>query len=187
MAKRNGRIFISHTAEDRDRIDPLVQRLTEKQANCWTTISPGDTDSELTAQTQKEIAGRDVFLRICTTAALRSGRMRLEAESARAVQQDDVRNGRPNRHIIIDLLMDPNSGPDPAERGYLTIDTTTRPMNDWLVVLYNDAGRMQATRAISRRSTSAVVIISVVVAVLLLFLCVAFFALFQGTFIFMPH
>jgi hypothetical protein len=180
MALRNGRIFISHTAEDQGQIAALVKRLSEKEVDCWTTIAPGDTDTELSPQTQKEISGRDVFLRICTPAAARSGRMRLEASSVRALQEDDIRNGTPNRHVIIDLLMDPASSPDPAEKGFLTIDTTTRPMNDWLVVLYNEAGKMQATPAMSRRTITIVVALVVIIAAILLIAVLAFFVLFQG-------
>jgi hypothetical protein len=183
MAVRNGRIFISHTTEDQDRIAPLVTRLTQKRIDCWTTISPGDTDTDLSPGTEKEIAERDVFLRICTLAALRSSRMRLEANSARAQQQEDTRNGSPNRHIMIDLVMDGGaSSPDPADRGYLTIDTTARPMNDWLVVLYNEAGMMQAKRAMSRRTMTIVAVISVIFALLLLYGIWAFFALFEAVF-----
>ena len=183
MALRNGKIFISHTEEDQGQIEPLVTRLTKKQVDCWTSILPGDTDTELSPQTQKEIAGRDVFLRICTPAALRSGRMRLEAGSARALQQEDTRNGTPNRHIIIDLLMDGGaSSPDPAEKGYLSIDTTSRPMNDWLVVLYNEAGTMKASKAMGQRSMTIVVAVVVIIAVILLIAILGFFILFQGAF-----
>lgn len=183
MAVRNGRIFISHTAEDQSRIAPLVTRLTEKQVNCWTTISPEDTDTELSPRTEKEISQRDVFLRICSPAALRSGRMHLEATSARARAEEDIRNSTPNRHIIIDLLLDRTSSPDPAEKGYLTIDTTSRPMNDWLVVLYNEAGTMKAKRALSRRAMTIIVVVSVTCAVILLYLAWSFFALFHGVLI----
>jgi len=183
MAVRNGRIFISHTKEDQDRIAPLVTRLTQKQIDCWTTISPGDTDTDLSPRTEKEIAERDVFLRIYTPAALRSSRMRLEANSARAQQQEDIRNGTPNQHIIIDLVMDGGaSSPDPADRGYLTIDTTARPMNDWLIVLYNEAGVMKAKRAMSRRTMTIVVATSVIFTLLMLYCILAFFALFEAVF-----
>ena len=175
---------MSHTAEDQSRIASLVTRLTEKQVNCWTTISPEDTDTELSPRTEKEISQRDVFLRICSPAALRSGRMRLEASSARARAEEDMRNGTPNRHIIIDLLMDGSaSSPDPAEKGYLTIDTTSRPMNDWLVVLYNEAGTMKAKRALSRRAMTIIVVVSVICAVILLYFAWSFFALFHGVLI----
>jgi hypothetical protein len=183
MAVRNGRIFISHTTEDQNRIAPIITRLTQKQIDCWAAISPGDTDTKLSPRTEKEIADRDVFLRICTPTALRSSRMRLEVDSARAQQLEDIRNGTPNRHVIIDLVMDGSaSSPDLADRGYLTIDTTARPMNDWLIVLYNEAGMMKAKRAMSRRTMTIVVAVSVIFAVLLLYGLLVFFDLFQAVF-----
>jgi hypothetical protein len=162
MTLRNGKVFISHTAEDTGLLTPLLARLEEKQVDFWTTILPGDSDTQLSPQTLDEIAGRDVFLRICTPAAANSALIHREAAAFRAIQQKDVQNGTPNQHIMIDLVMDPAYNSDPADSGYLTIDTTTRPMNDWLVVLYNEMGEMQPTREMSQRTVLVLVIIGIV-------------------------
>jgi len=162
MVVRNGKVFISHTAEDTRLLTPLLARLEEKQVDYWITTLPGDSDTQLSPQTLDEIAGRDVFLRICTLAAAGSARMRRESAAFRAVQQKDVENGTPNQHIIIDLVMDSAYVSDPADSAYLTIDTTSRPMNDWLVVLYNEMGQMQPTQEMSQRSLLVLVIIGIV-------------------------
>jgi len=178
MIVRNGKVFISHTPEDEELYAPLVARLNEKQIDYWTTIPPGDSDTQLSPQTLQEIAGRDVFLRICTPTAARSARMRQEATAFHATAQKDIQNGTPNQHIIIDLVMDPAYISDPADNAYLTIDTTTRPMNDWLVVLYSEMGSMQATPTMSRRTLSILIIVGVV---LLLALTLIIFTLLIRT------
>jgi hypothetical protein len=106
--------------------------------------------------------------------------MHLEAAALRATAQVDQERGTPNKHIIIDLVMDPAYTPDPADTGYLTINTTNRPMNDWLVVLYNESGKMQATRAMGRRSMTVVVTVCVVGGCIVVVALLAFFVLFQG-------
>jgi len=186
MIHRNGKVYISHTPQDQTKYALLVERLTEKAINCWSTILPEDSDDHLSQQTQGEIAGRDVFLRICTPAAASSERMQMEAWAFGATQAEDSENGTPNQHIRIDLVMDTGYIGDPAHPAYLTIDAINRPMDDWLVVLYKEMGSMQATRAMGQRTTHTVVIVSVVAALLLLFACVAFFALFGDTSIFVP-
>ncbi len=186
MIHRNGKVFISHTPEDQDKYALLVAKLTEKQIDCWTALSPEDTETQLSTKTQKEISGRDVFLRICTPAAQRSARMQLEAWAFGATQAEDVSNGKRNQHIRIDLVMDTAYTRDPAHPAYLTIDAITRPMNDWLVVLYKEMGRMQATPAMSHRTMLIIVGASVLAAFLLLLFLFAFFVLFAGTGIFLP-
>jgi TIR domain len=186
MIQRNGKVYISHTPQDQTKYALLVEKLSEKTINCWSTISPEDSDSYLSQQTKNEIAGRDVFLRICTPAAAASARMQMEAWAFGATQAEDNQTGTPNQHIRIDLVMDTEYISDPAHPAYLTIDAINRPMNDWLVVLYKEMGKMQATRAMGRRTTRVVVIASVVVALILLFACVAFFALFSGSAFFVP-
>jgi hypothetical protein len=163
MIVRNGKVFISHTAEDTRLLTPLLEKLEEKQVDYWITILPGDSDTQLSPKTIDEIAGRDVFLRICTPAAADSPRMHREAAAFRTIQQKDVENGTPNQHIIIDLVMAPAYITDPADSGYLTIDTTTRPMNDWLVVLYNEMGELQPSQEMSQRTILVLVIIGIVV------------------------
>jgi hypothetical protein len=180
MIHRNGRVFISHTPQDEGYFTSLVSRLSEREIDCWSRIQPGDSDTQLSPKTLAEIAERDVFLRICTPAAAASPRMHLEAAALRAKAQIDQERGTPNKHIIIDLVMDPAYIPDPADTGYLTINTTNRPMNDWLVVLYNESGKMQATRAMGRRSMTVVVTVCVVGGFIVVVALLAFLVLFQG-------
>ncbi|MGO8946487.1 MAG: hypothetical protein ACLQUY_02245 [Ktedonobacterales bacterium] len=181
MIHRNGKVYISHIPEDAEKYASLVAKLNAKQIDCWTTISPEDSDSYLSETTQKEISGRDVFLRICTTASAQSPRMQLEAWSFGATQGEDANTGTRNQHIRIDLVMDRSYTPEPDHQAYLTIDTTRRPMNDWLVVLYKEMGRMQATRQVSRRTTAIVVGVCVVAAVLVLTAVLVLLILLDGT------
>ena len=182
MILRNGRVFISHMPQDEVYFTSLVSRLTGREIDCWSKIQPGDSDTQLSPKTLEEIAERDVFIRICTLASARSGRMQLEAAALRAKAQEDAVNGTPNKHVIIDLVMDSTGTPDPADKGYLTIDTLNRPMNDWLVVLYNEMGKMQATRAMGRRTMTVVVTACVVGGFIVVLALLAFFVLFQGVF-----
>src|SRR5262249_25115625 len=102
MILRNGRVFISHTSQDEGYLTTLVERLSMREIDCWTKIQPGDTDTQLSPKTLEEIAGRDVFIRICTPAAALSPRMQLEAAALRAKAQEDAERGSPNQHIMID-------------------------------------------------------------------------------------
>ena len=186
MMIRNGKVFISHAAPDEALLAPLVARLRQKDINVWCTILPEDSDAQLGPKTRGEIAARDVFLRICTPAATRCERMRMEAWAFQNSRDQDSRTGTRNQHILIDLVMDPAYTPSPGPEAYLTIDTTSRPMNDWLVVLYNEMGRMQAKRAMSRRSMTLVVGIAVMAAFLLVLCMLAFLVLFGSTTFFIP-
>ncbi len=182
MIVRNGRVFISHMAQDEGYFTSLVSQLSEREIDCWSSIQPGDSDTQLSPKTLEEIGRRDVFLRICTPAAAGSPRMHLEAAALRAKAQEDQERGSANKHIIIDLVMDPTCTPEPADKGYLTIDTTNRPMNDWLVVVYNETGKMQATRAMGRRTMTVVVTVCVVGAFIVVLALLTFVILFQGVF-----
>jgi hypothetical protein len=186
MIIRNGKVFISHAAEDEALFAQFVARLTQKEISVWSKIMTEDSDTQLSSRTRKEIAGRDVFIRICTPAATRSERMRMEAWAFQSSRDEDIRKGNPNQHIMIDLVMDPTYTPGPGPESYLTIDTTSRPMNDWLVVLYKEMGEMQAKRAMSRRTMTLVVGISVMAAFLLVLCLLAFFVLFGSTTFFIP-
>jgi hypothetical protein len=186
MIIRNGKVFISHAVEDEALIAPLVARLTQKDINVWSKIMPEDSDTQLSQKTRREIAARDVFIRICTPAATSSERMRMEAWAFQSSRDEDTRNGTRNQHIMIDLVMDPAYTPGPGPESYLTIDTTSRPMNDWLVVLYNEMGKMQAKRAMSRRTMTMVVVITVIGAFLLVLCLLAFLVLFDATTFFVP-
>jgi len=180
MILRNGRVFISHMPQDEGYFTSLISRLSEREIDCWSKIQPGDSDTQLSPKTLEEIARRDVFLRICTVAAAGSRRMQLEAAALSAKAQEDQEQGTPNKHIIIDLVMDPAATPGPADTGYLTIDASNRPMNDWLVVLYNEMGKMQATRAMGRRTMTILVTACVVGAFIIVLALLTFFVLFQG-------
>jgi TIR domain len=186
MIIRNGKVFISHAATDEELFAPLVASLTLKEINVWSKIMPEDSASQLSQKTRREIAARDVFIRICTPAATSSERMHLEAWDFQNSRDEDTRKGTRNQHIMIDLVMDPAYTPGPGPEAYLTIDTTSRPMNDWLVVLYNEVGRMQAKRAMSRRTMTLVVGITVMAAFLLLLCMLAFLVLFGSTAFFIP-
>jgi TIR domain len=186
MIIRNGKVFISHAVEDEALYAPLVARLTQKDINVWSKIMPEDSDTQLSQRTRREIASRDVFIRICTPATARSERMRMEAWAFQSSRDEDTRKGTRNQHIMIDLVMDPAYTPGPGPESYLTIDTTSRPMNDWLVVLYNEMGKMQAKRAMSRRTMTIVVSITVIAAFLLVLCLLAFFVLFGSTTFFIP-
>jgi len=186
MIIRNGKVFISHAVEDEALYAPLVTKLTQKEIDVWSKIMPEDSDAQLSQKTRREIAARDVFIRICTPAATRSERMRMEAWAFQNSRDDDNRKGTPNQHIIIDLVMDTAYTPGPGPESYLTIDTTSRPMNDWLVVLYNEMGKMQARRAMSRRTMTIVIAVSVIAAFLLVSCLLALAVLFRSTTFFIP-
>jgi hypothetical protein len=186
MIRRNGKVFISHTLQDEALYTSLVDRLAQKKIDVWSTIQPDDSDTQLSQKTRNEIAARDVFLRICTPEAARSARMQMEAWAFGATQVDDNKNGTPNQHIRIDLVMDTAYAPDPAHPAYLTIDGITRPMNDWLVVLYREMGRMQARRAMSRRTMTIVVVVCVIAAFLLVCGLLGVLGLFGSTTFFIP-
>ena len=94
MMIRNGKVFISHAAPDEALLGPLVARLRQKDINVWCTIMPEDSDAQLGPKTRREIAARDVFLRICTPAATRSERMRMEAWAFQNSRDEDT----PHRH-----------------------------------------------------------------------------------------
>ena len=182
MILRNGRVFISHMAKTRGTSPRCSVDSPSGRSTAGPSIQPGDSDTQLSPKTLEEIGRRDVFLRICTPAAAESARMHLEAAALRAKAQEDQERGyhqQARHHRSGD---GPHLTPDPADTGYLTIDTTNRPMNDWLVVVYNETGKMQATRAMGRRTMTVVVTVCVVGAFIVVLAILVFFVLFQGVF-----
>ncbi len=88
--------------------------------------------SDLSAEIQRAIAARDVFLRICTPAAQRSYWVNLETGAFRGLQARDHREGRDGRCTLINLILDAGYRPEPFDYAHIFVDATSVPRRAWL-------------------------------------------------------
>lgn len=163
---RNRKVFLSHTPEDTERCAPIAQALKGHYINCWFETKRYETGQQLSERTLRAIQGRDIFLRICTSAAQRSSQMKLEAEAFRRLQAEDRQRGEGERRLLINVILDPGYVREPGSASDLTIDAVDKPLSAWIVALYRELGQIKATREMSTRTLSVIVTIGVALALL---------------------
>jgi outer membrane protein assembly factor BamB len=148
----NGKVFISHTPEDASRCMPLFAALDAWEVDYWSGVATLDPTQQLTPAVQREIVGRDIFIRVCTPAAQRSIPMNLQVSAFRALQAADRRGSRGNRHALINLILDPGYVREPFDNATIFIDATNRPRADWLAELGRALGVTLIRGRLSRRA-----------------------------------
>lgn len=127
----NGRVFISHAHDDNTRCAPLLAALDAWNVDYWfdtQQLGPGD---DLSQGIQRAIAERDIFIRICTSAAQRSYWVKLETGAFRGLQARAHRLGDDTR-VLINLILDAGYKPEPFDYAHLFVDATNKPQRAWL-------------------------------------------------------
>jgi outer membrane protein assembly factor BamB len=153
----NGRVFISHSHEDNARCTPLLAALDAWGVDYFFDTQGLGAGQQLHETIQKEIGARDIFLRVCTAATLRSFWMSLEVNAFRGLLADDQRHGRAGRRLLINLILDGDYSREPFDNATLFIDAATRPRRIWMGELARALGMAQpkAQRGVSRREVLA--------------------------------
>jgi len=173
---RNGKVYISHTANDDTQVAPLLAALKTKKADIWYQQAPDDTGDSLSSDVQREIEQRDVFVRILTQRALSSRRMALELAEFERLQARDEQQGDGRRRARINLIMDPAYERQPTDVGALTINTTNKVESAWLPTVFAELGQLKASATLSVGALTAIVGIAVLLALIGLVGSLVYFA-----------
>src|SRR5262249_24779413 len=127
----NGKVFLSHTNDGHEQCTAIYRYLTGRGVDCWYdahNMAPGQI---LTAEMQREIAARDVFVRVCTPQATTSYYMQLERDLLMVLQAAEHQTER--RRLAISLCF---AGDDvePLDRitKYIDASSPAQPQAAWL-------------------------------------------------------
>src|SRR5262244_2730356 len=143
----NGKVFVSHTHEDNAACEPVLAALDAWQVDYWFDRAQLTAGLEFFDHIQRALGERDIFLRVCTPAAVSSYWMGEEQKLARTWRAPN----RSQRRLIINLIVKPEYQPSPEEAGELTIDATQAPQVSWLQRLREALGIPSRERRLSRR------------------------------------
>jgi outer membrane protein assembly factor BamB len=151
----NGKVFISHTHEDNAACAPVLAALDAWQVNYWFDLAQLSAGLELLEHIQRGLQDRDIFIRICTPAALASRWTAQEQTLARTLRA-------PNRgqRRMINLIVKPGYVVQPDEANDITIDTTSQPEVVWMRQLRGALEIPSRERRVSRRAVLGVGITS---------------------------
>lgn len=147
----NGKVFVSHTHEDNAACAPVLAALDAWQVDYWFDTAQLSAGLELFDSIQRGLQDRDIFLRICTPAALASPWMAQEQKLARTLRA-------PNRgqRRMINLIAQPGYVASAEEADDLVLDTTQLPQVKWLRQLREALEIPSRERRVSRRAVLGV-------------------------------
>lgn len=128
---RNGRLYISHTAQDDAQVEPFLNVLDAKTVDVWYESAPAGMTGALTPEIAREIEQRDVFVRVLSALTAQSPRMTLELAEFERLRQMDAQAGNSQRRTRINIIVDPTYERQPGDTG-MTINLTTMPESAWL-------------------------------------------------------
>ena len=150
----NGKVFVSHTHEDNAACAPVLAALDAWQVDYWFDLGQLSAGLELLETIERAQEGRDIFLRICTPAALASPWMAQERKLARSLRAPS------GERRMIDLIMKPGYVISAEEAHVRVIDATQQPEVEWLRQLREALGIPSRERRVSRRAALGVGITS---------------------------
>lgn len=144
---RNGKLYISHAAEDDAQVEPFLNVLDAKTVDVWYEPKPAAVTNGLEPEALQQLDERDVFVRVLSPRTAASRRMALELAEFERLRQIDAQAGNPLRRTIINLIVDPAYERQPSDTG-MTINLATMPESAWLPSLVAEAGkhRISSTR-----------------------------------------
>jgi len=143
----NGKVFVSHSHADNAACEPVRAALDAWQVDYWFDTAELSAGLVLFDTIQRALQDRDIFIRICTPAALASPWMTQEQKLARSLRAP---NGGKRR--IINLILQHGYVSPPDEADALTIDAPRTPQVEWLRRLREALEIPSRERHISRRA-----------------------------------
>ena len=150
----NGRVFISHSHDDNVLVMPLLTALDAWGIDYWFDVQGLSAGQRLDERIQREMATRDVFLRVCTGALQRSFWSSLEVTAFRGLQADDRQKGRSDRRLLINVILDRDYQREPFDGATTYIDAVNMSRSAWMGELRRALGVASSTttRGVSRRA-----------------------------------
>lgn len=143
----NGKVFVSHSHADNAACEPVRAALDAWQVNYWFDTAELSAGLELFDTIQRALQDRDIFIRICTPAALASPWMTQEQKLARSLRAP---NGKGRR--IINLILQHGYVAAPDEADALTIDATRTSEVEWMRRLREALEIPSRERRVGRRA-----------------------------------
>ena len=127
----NGKVFLSHTNDGHEHCTAIYTYLTSKGVDCWYDVHNMAPGQILTTEMQREIAARDVFVRVCTPQATTSYYMQLERDLLTALQAAEYQTE--HRRLAISLCF-AGYPVEPLDRitKYIDASSSTMPQAAWL-------------------------------------------------------
>jgi outer membrane protein assembly factor BamB len=148
----NGKVFVSYAPEDAQVCLPLFAALDAWEVDYHAAPAALDPAQQIPPAVQRDIAERDVYIRVCSPAAQRSIAMNLQVSVYRALQAGEGRGSRRARRALINLILVPGYVREPFDNATIFIDATNRPRQDWLNELGRALGVTLLRGRLSRRA-----------------------------------
>jgi outer membrane protein assembly factor BamB len=148
----NGKVFVSYAPEDAQVCLPLFAALDAWEVDYHAAPAALDPAQQIPPPVQRDIAERDVYIRVCSPAAQRSIAMNLQVSVFRGMQASDRQGSRGNKRALINVILVPGYVREPFDNATLFIDATNRPRQDWLNELGRALGVTLIRGRLSRRA-----------------------------------
>lgn len=126
------RVYVSHTDEDIVRCQPLLQALGVWQIPAYFDSTDRRSAQNLAKESQQTLVECDILLRVCTRFTNRSYWMSIEAGAFLSLQADDQRAGQPNRHRIVNLVLDLRYVPEPFDVNAANVEADASAGSGWV-------------------------------------------------------
>ncbi|HEU5347441.1 MAG TPA: PQQ-binding-like beta-propeller repeat protein [Ktedonobacterales bacterium] len=150
----NGKVFVSHSHDDNAACAPVLVALDAWLVDYWFDTAQLSAGLELFDNIHRALQDRDIFLRICSPAALVSQWMAQEQKLARTLKSP---NGR---RRMINLIVKPGYVASPEEANDIVIHAIGVPQVVWLRQLRQAMEVPLRERRVSRRAVFGVGITS---------------------------
>ncbi len=146
----NRRVFVSHAHADNDRCVPLLAAMDAWSVDYWFDTQELNPGQQLTDRIQQALTERDIFIRVCTPAAMQSYWMGQEVLAYRGLQEQD--RGRGTMRQIVYLILDQGYVREPTADSDIVIDAATRPQSVWMGELRKALDVAKIARSMNRRA-----------------------------------
>jgi outer membrane protein assembly factor BamB len=148
----NGKVFVSYAPEDAQVCLPLFAALDAWEVDYHAAPAALDLAQQIPPAVQRDIAERDVYIRVCSPAAQRSVAMNLQVSVFRAMQAGERQRSRRANRALMNLILVPGYVREPFDNATIFIDATNRPRQDWLNELGRALGVTLLRSRLSRRA-----------------------------------
>jgi outer membrane protein assembly factor BamB len=148
----NGKVFVSYAPEDAQVCLPLFAALDAWEVDYHAAPAALDPAQQIPPPVQRDIAERDVYIRVCSPAAQHSVAMNLQVSVFRAMQAGERQRSRRANRALINLILVPGYVREPFDNATIFIDATNRPRQDWLNELGRALGVTLLRSRLSRRA-----------------------------------
>ena len=148
----NGKVFVSYAPEDAQVCLPLFAALDAWEVDYHAAPAALDPAQQIPPAVQRDIAERDVYIRVCSPAAQHSVAMNLQVSVFRAMQAGERQRSRRANRALINLILVPGYVREPFDNATIFIDATNRPRQDWLNELGRALGVTLLRSRLSRRA-----------------------------------